>query len=79
MVKKASGDLMAKAWLTCGSKVNLIDLTNFISTVITGGPDVEYDLIHLVCWRLRYDFGRLKLKTMYGNASKIAVNAACGK
>ena len=46
----------------------------------TGGPDVEYDeYVTLVCWRLRYDFGRLKLKTMYGNASKIAVNAACGK
>ena len=28
---------------------------------------------------MRYDFGRLKLKTMYGNASKIAVNATCGK
>ena len=28
---------------------------------------------------MRYDIGRLKLKTMYGNASKIAVNATCGK
>ena len=51
--------------VTSKSENETFQLHEFVS-LTTGRPDVEYDLyVTLVCWRLRYDFGRLKLKTMY--------------